>query len=204
MLAAFWAGTLNATLPRKSGQESRYALLLIIRRAVTLPGIRVGSSLADFPPAVIDEPDGGATVDLAKRIVLPAGDAAIDEATAAAAFAVLAGTEMSDYGETVAPVLYALEVERDELARYCEEHGFSLPKFWFEGTKQQSSNRAEHRCGEWLKKYVLQASVPRPKAKVRREALGLFPGLSSRGFDRVWDETAPPAWRRAGRRRAAE
>jgi hypothetical protein len=86
LLSAFWAGHLRATLPNKSADESRHALLRTIRRAAPLPGIRVAPSLEDFPPAVIDEPDGGATVDLAKRIVLPAGDGAIDEATAATAF----------------------------------------------------------------------------------------------------------------------
>ncbi|MEJ1936089.1 hypothetical protein WDZ92_38335 [Nostoc sp. NIES-2111] len=200
LLSAFWRGELNATLPGKSADESRHKLLPMIRRAAPLPGIRIAPSLADIPPSVIDEPDGGATVDLAKWIVLPAGDAEIDEATAAEAFVVLARTEMADYGEAVAPVLYALEVERDELARYCKKHGFPLPKFWFEGTRQQSSARAEHLCREWLKKLVQQASAPRPKSKVRHEALGLFPGLSSRGFDKVWKATVPPEWRRAGRK----
>ena len=200
LLSAFWAGDVGATLPGRSDDESRHKLLHMIRRAAPLPGILVAPSLSDFPPAVVEEPDGGATVDFLSRVVLPAGDGAIDEATATAAFDVLAETEIEDYGETIAPVLYALEVERDELARYCEEHGFPLPKFWFERAKPHSSARAEHLCKKWLKKLVQQASAPRPKAEVRDEALGLFPGLSRRGFDRVWNETVPPEWRKAGRR----
>lgn len=70
-LSAFWSGDLRASLPGKSADESRQKLLDMIRRAAPLPGIRVAPSLADIPPSVIDEPDGGATVHLVKWIVLP-------------------------------------------------------------------------------------------------------------------------------------
>lgn len=200
LLAAFWAGQLGATLPGTYADESRHKLLRAIRRAAPLPGIRVAPSAADFPPSMIDEPDGGVVVDMMKRVVLPAGEAEIDEATATAAFEELAKAEMVDYGATVAPILLALSVERDELARYCDAHGFGLPQFWFQRASFPARAAAEAHCRRWLGKRCSASATPVPKADVRKEALGLFPGLSSRSFDRAWAETAPETWKAAGRR----
>ena len=49
----------------------------------------------------------------------------------------------------------------------------------------------------------LRAEIRKPKSKRRDEyldeAMAKFPGLTHRGFKRVWDETVPASWKESGR-----
>lgn len=61
----------------------------------------------------------------------------------------------------------------------------------------------EQRCRAWLPGFMAAQTLPVPKPDVRAEAQQLFPGLSTRAFDRVWSDTAPKDRRRGGRPKAS-
>ncbi len=59
----------------------------------------------------------------------------------------------------------------------------------------------ESKCRAWIAKLAAEGASPRSRDDLFKQALAEFPtGLSRRGFDRCWDQTAPDRWKRAGRR----
>jgi hypothetical protein len=65
---------------------------------------------------------------------------------------------------------------------------------------------AETRCADWFQKSVAEEADEddaASKGRMLAEALHLFPGLSKRGFLRVWDRYAPIPWKKAGRKPGA-
>ncbi len=61
----------------------------------------------------------------------------------------------------------------------------------------QSSSLQEKQCGQWLAQIP---EKPRMKKKdIRIQAMEKFPGLSRRGFDRVWASHAHASWKKRGR-----
>ena len=84
--------------------------------------------------------------------------------------------------------------------------GFALVKAsdleTFKPTNQQrTTTGAETACKKWMSELVqtktkTKAKIPK-RDELKKEAMNLFPGLSGRGFIRVWDEVAPQSGRGA-------
>ncbi|MHB2168941.1 hypothetical protein [Alsobacter sp. R-9] len=204
LVQAVWRGDLiieppTGHVPRDG--DYRYSLLKAVAGIDTHPGllfVRPGEPVA---PAVTDLPDGGALVDLCKRIAWVAAGAEPDKATAEAAFSTLASVTMEAYdAATTVPILRTLPIERDALQQFCEIAGYALPTFWFEKGASRTSVGAVTRCRTWFKALVDAGEYPGPKPEVRTLAMRKFKGLSARAFDRIWHEKAPEWWKRSGRR----
>jgi hypothetical protein len=96
-------------------------------------------------------------------------------------------------------IFMTLPVSRESFQRYCLESGYPLPPFWFGPHSQKVlTAKARRDCENWLIEQVRAGGKPGPKAILRREAKKMFPRLSGRGFEEVWANTVPDAWRRAG------
>lgn len=58
---------------------------------------------------------------------------------------------------------------------------------------------AEQKCADWMRELAKNDRDQSPrKSDLLKEAKGKFSGLSTRGFQRVWDTTAPAKWKRSG------
>ena len=58
---------------------------------------------------------------------------------------------------------------------------------------------AEPDCTAWLKQLAQEGKKPGTKQDIYTEALERFPGLSERGFKRIWRDHAPTDWKRPGK-----
>jgi hypothetical protein len=110
---------------------------------------------------------------------------------------------------------WRLSVHHDDLMRWFPIRGPSgqdkaavgLRNHMFEAAGHHSPQRGralastESKCRRWIGELVAEGVVPRSRDDLFNRALAEFPvGLSRRGFDRCWDQTAPDIWKRAGRR----
>ncbi len=84
---------------------------------------------------------------------------------------------------------------REELRAFCNESQIELPRFWF-GAKTSKAS-AEAKCRRWLDDQVREEKRM-SKKEYRALAMTKIEGLSERAFNRVWDATVPPAWKRSG------
>ena len=89
------------------------------------------------------------------------------------------------------------DMTREQLRAFCDENQIELPRFWF-GAKVSKAS-AETQCRRWLAHQV-RKDKHMPKKGYCALAMKEIEGLSERAFNRVWDATVPPAWKRAGRR----
>lgn len=77
---------------------------------------------------------------------------------------------------------------------------------WLEETlpiteEAQQLTSPEQRCVIFLKEEVAKGKQS-TKSAYRTQALGHIDGLQERAFNRVWDATVPPEWKRSGRPRS--
>jgi hypothetical protein len=76
-------------------------------------------------------PDGGAWVDLRRRIHLPSGDMDTwDERTCSDAFRALAETSSTESYPDVTPIFASIELSYEEFIRWLAKRGYSKPIFW--------------------------------------------------------------------------
>ena len=95
-------------------------------------------------------------------------------------------------------------VRRNALIAWCEQEGIHIPSF-IARSPPVPTIRAEARAQKWLQELVetVQSGTEtqRTKDQYRQTAQVRFPGLSTRGFGRIWDMVVPSDWKRAGRPR---
>ena len=93
-------------------------------------------------------------------------------------------------------------VRRNALIAWCEREGFDPPSFIAKKPPVPTAG-AEAKAQEWLRKSIdavqSGSEAKLSKGQYRELAQEKFPGLSVRGFDRIWDTVVPNSWRRAGR-----
>lgn len=64
-----------------------------------------------------------------------------------------------------------------------------------------SSAHAERSCAAWMQTLVDNGCIPSSQDALWADAHERFPGLSNRGFLRIWTSCAPEKWKKPGRRR---
>jgi hypothetical protein len=111
----------------------------------------------------------------------------------------LSRASLDAFSDLAQPLLDMLTVGRDDFAAYCRGRGLPLPPFWFARGVGPSSARAAAGCRRWLLREAAGGRKRQVKGGYWAEAKILFPGLSERSFDAIWEETVPASWKRAGR-----
>jgi hypothetical protein len=132
LLGAFWLGSLPAVVTEGGKPYDRANLLRVINLGRgEHPGFVLVENATSVPPAVQDQPGGGALVDLTTYIVLPSDEASWTKAIIAAACQQFARVPFEEFSPLVRPALYALSATKDTLGDFCDQRGYDRPRFWF-------------------------------------------------------------------------
>lgn len=143
LLSAFWLGSLQVVVKEGGKPYDRENLLRVINLARgEHPGFVLVENVASIPPAVQDQPDGGALVDLTTYIVLPADETSWTDSIIAAAYQQFAKVPFEEFGPLVLPALYALSATKDALGEFCDQCGYDRPRFWFGPIRKRAKSYA--------------------------------------------------------------
>jgi hypothetical protein len=135
LLAAFWHNKITVFDSRGEARVDRRRLLLSIRSKSEHPGFTLADSVQMIPPSIDKYPDGSATVDIMKYIVLPSDESSWTDDIVEAAYRTLATMSFEDFHDLLKPGLRLLGTTQEALATYCDSMGYNLPGFWFRATK---------------------------------------------------------------------
>jgi hypothetical protein len=202
LISAMWRGelaTMGGEDEDPTGEARRKRLLDAMAKRDDHPGIvflRPGEIVA---PEQTENPDGSVTIDLKIRITWPVDEKADEELAFEAATDKIAAAGLDDYAEICRPGLVSRQVSREAFGAYCDQQGLERPKFWFPKSARGTARAAGGVCTRWLKDRIAKAKLPIPKKEMRAEAMKKF-GVSGREFDRLWELSAPVAWKAPGRK----
>jgi hypothetical protein len=185
LLAAFWHGVLPAHLEGRPRDRRRY--LKAVRKCGSHPDFELVESADAIPPGEQELPDGGAVVDLTCYVVLPSDEASWSEAIVEAACEQLAEIPPEGFNELILPGILALHATKENIGRFCDEHGYARPTFWFGQETQSDRPRS----------FVGRPSVMRQiqdELRRRATAQALAPRLRDEAkLLRTWAETHIPS-----------
>lgn len=201
LLQAFWLNELPIFSPGSEKPACRSIFLRGLRRD---PGdlIVFGEPGAAKPAEPIELPDGSIAIDVAHHIpLLPCAS----QSERPAIYECLAEIPVSDYPATFLQAFRTHYIRRDDLAILCDSRNWRRPSFWFRSPTSHNSTKSNDvlGCRRFLGE-VFASSVRRSKDQIWEEAKRQFLSLSRNAFDGVWAESAPPSWRKGGRRRAKQ
>jgi len=131
LLGAMWKSELRATLG--PGERSTHEQLLrILADVKSHPGILIYDDAMSLPPDTVPMPDGGAVVDIRKRIYLPRDTATWTPEITSDACAALAKCAFEDYSDDLIRLVLAnLEITKGDFTMFCDARGYERPAFWF-------------------------------------------------------------------------
>jgi hypothetical protein len=139
LLAAFWHNKLTVFGSGGEARVDRRRLLLSIWVKSEHPGFTLVDSVQMIPARIEKHPDGSATVDLMKYIVLPSDESSWTDDIVEVAYQTLATVAFENFPDLLKPGLRVLSTTREALVAYCDSMGYSLPRFWFRATKDPAS-----------------------------------------------------------------
>ena len=139
LLSAFWHNRLTIFGSSGEARVDRRGLLRSVRLKSEHPGFAVLASVKMIPPAMKKHPDGGATVNLMKYIILPSDEADWSDDILEAAYRILVKMSFDDYHGVLIPGLLALSTTQEALGLYCDMKGYARPMFWFRAAKKPGS-----------------------------------------------------------------
>ncbi|MGE4048277.1 MAG: hypothetical protein AB7F35_25705 [Acetobacteraceae bacterium] len=195
LLKAIWQGELPGRLtPDAPSSDPRSAMLDVLRIHREHPALLVVDSPSEAPPTIVALPDGSALANPRLVIVWPKDPAMREETMLPTASALLEGRMWDDYHPDIRPVFGLLEIDRQDFAAYCARQGYPRPTFWI------GDGNPEAECRRWMREKASRHPDAKPDTMpaLRKSALETFPGLTQRGFDRVWRDHAPAAWKHPG------
>jgi hypothetical protein len=200
LLSAFWTGELVANFSAAQPAAPRTEQMRLLQAAAGFaehPGLLFLGRDEAAPPVVVEAPDGGIFADRRIRVVWPPASGTESARFEDDAFQLLAQAVVADYAADLRPVLELLETTRSDFDAYRRGQGWPPPKFWFGKSERLTPAAAAARCKRWLQALARRGPKPCSKPELQATAISLFPGLSARAFERVW-EVVPDEWRRAG------
>jgi hypothetical protein len=200
LIGAMWRGELQIDLlvAEEESLEARRYLLRLLRRSDRHPRLILVNDETDAPQLVTTGEDGMIHVRISKVVIWHADPALQTDLMFDAACATLATAGLADYGPLARSVLPLLLVGRNAFGAYCELTQRRMPGFWFTRRLPGSPMGAKTICKQWLQREVRAEKKRLSKPAYLEEAQILAPGLSERTFDKIWEVTVPPAWKKAG------
>lgn len=198
LLGAFWTGHLQARRHEAGQPVSRFEFLGTIAHYREHSGFSFLEPSDAVPPKVTMNPDGTASIDNHRYIVLPSDPSLWTEAVLERAYAELASVAFDGYHEHLQPVVISLTVTKDDFGSYYDRTARPRPLFWFRPDhRSERARRMEQEVGDWL----ISLSNGRKKKSKRayfKEARGQFPRLAYKAFERAWDASVPQSWKEGG------